>query len=204
MKRVLLPGTLNHIMSFMKDDKVMQIENLQPQHHQQTSLCCTSATTTVGEPMVLAVPMVMEERNATKKRRVDDDECMLMDFTPSCDTTIVMQDDTENMQVATINEDNNNNNNYLLNLPTEMLAHIFSFLPLNELCHSAEICSTTYAVVRFYTLSVCFIKIFYILNSTIFYILLFFHIYCSYYTLVSSCVCVIHFFKSLSLSPPSF
>ena len=44
---------------------------------------------------------------------------------------------------------------YLLDLPTEMLAHIFSFLPLPELCRSAGICTSTYAVVRFYTLSVC-------------------------------------------------
>lgn len=82
--------------------------------------------------------------SATKRRKVQEEG----------------REDFMNMDIGDMKEENMQEMSYsgnnLLELPTEMLAHVFSFLPLKDLCHSAEICSTTYSIVRSYTLLVCY------------------------------------------------
>lgn len=45
--------------------------------------------------------------------------------------------------------------NHLLTLPTEMLAHILSFLSLADLCRSEEMCTSIHTLVRYYMRGVC-------------------------------------------------
>eukprot|EP00026_Physarum_polycephalum_P013997 Phypoly_transcript_14463.p1 GENE.Phypoly_transcript_14463~~Phypoly_transcript_14463.p1 ORF type:complete len:228 (-),score=27.88 Phypoly_transcript_14463:17-700(-) len=100
-------------------------------HHQQD----------IKMPLYLLLTSPMEA--VSKRRRVSE----IMEDSGATPMDISSYDNDENMNLAT-------EYHHLLDLPTEMLAHIFSFLPLQDLCRSSEICTATYSVVRFYTLSV--------------------------------------------------
>lgn len=130
MKRALIGGAYyNAPNSALQDD--METEKIITPYQQQG----------FKMPMQLFLSTTMEV--ASKRRRmVELHESFVMPM------DISSYDNDESMCLSM-------EYHYLLDLPTEMLAHIFSFLPLSDLCRTAEVCTSTYAVVRFYTLSVC-------------------------------------------------
>jgi hypothetical protein len=126
MKRTLVSVARDGITIDMQPDDMITEKTTNIQHRQYTNT-----------PIHLLL-----SASISKRRRV-----AVMNE-ESCATPMDISYDTdESMTVST-------EYHYLLDLPTEMLSHIFSFLPLPDLCRGAEICTSTYAVVRFYTLSV--------------------------------------------------
>jgi len=115
-----------------------------PQQHDDMITEKTSTSSHLDIKMPIHFLLSASIQTASKRRRVADVVEMMDEEAAPMD--ISSYDNDESMNLAT--------EYHLLDLPTEMLAHIFSFLPLPYLCRSAEICTSTYAVVRFYTLSV--------------------------------------------------